>query len=222
MSSPLYHIQLPEEWLQEQTEYSAPPPDPQAQRVVPAVDFPISAPTAETSGPDSAKEPGNILRPGFESDIPDTGPNMESSPSGIDPEPASNSPRSTISATHTTSAPLNFTFSPIPAIPSIAPADPQTGIQVRLSQSLWKIPEANANMRPVNLASSTTLGNSANTDDSSIYPSDAPGISTAPVTRNEIEELFDRKLSTLKVYVLESEITEAQQAVKSIVELSSF
>ena len=52
--------------------------------------------------------------------------------------------------------------------------------------------------------------------------SDAPGISTAPVTRNEIEELFDRKLSTLKVYVLESEITEAQQAVKSIVELSSF
>lgn len=43
-----------------------------------------------------------------------------------------------------------------------------------------------------------------------------------PVTRNEIEELFDRKLSTLKVYVLESEITEAQQAVKSIVELSSF
>ena len=55
-----------------------------------------------------------------------------------------------------------------------------------------------------------------------IYPSDAPGISTAPVTRNEIEELFDRKLSTLKVYVLESEITEAQQAVKSIVELSSF
>ena len=72
MSSPLYHIQLPEEWLQEQTEYSAPPPDPQAQRVVPAVDFPISAPTAETSSPDSAKEPGNILRPGFESDIPDT------------------------------------------------------------------------------------------------------------------------------------------------------
>ena len=123
MSSPLYHIQLPKEWLQEQTEYSAPPPDPQAQRVVPAVDFPISAPTAETSGPDSAKEPGNILRPGFESDIPDTGPNMESSPSGIDPEPASNSPRSTISAIHTTSAPLNFTFSPIPAIPSIAPAD---------------------------------------------------------------------------------------------------
>ena len=77
-------------------------------------------------------------------------------------------------------------------------------------------------MRPVNLASSTTLGNSANRDDSSSYPSDAPGISTAPVTRNEIEELFDRKLSTLKVYVLESEITEAQQAVKSIVELSSF
>ena len=162
------------------------------------------------------------MRPGFESDIPDTGPNMESSPSGIDPEPASNSPRSTISATHTTSAPLNFTFSPIPAIPSIAPADTQTGIQVRLSQSLWEIPEANANMRPVNLASSTTPGNSANTDDSSIYPSDAPGISTAPVTRNEIEELFDRKFSTLKVYVLESEITEAQQAVKSIVELSSF
>ena len=29
-------------------------------------------------------------------------------------------------------------------------------------------------MRPVNLASSTTPGNSANTDDSSIYPSDAP------------------------------------------------
>ena len=104
----------------------------------------------------------------------------------------------------------------------MAPADTQTGIQVRLSQSLWEIPEANANMRPVNLASSTTPGNSANTDDSSIYPSDAPGISTAPVTRNEIEELFDRKLSTLKVYVLESEITEAQQAVKSIVELSSF
>ena len=74
MSSPLYHIQLPEEWLQEQTEYSAPPPDPQAQRVVPAVDFPISAPTAETSGPDSAKEPGNILRPGFESDILIPGP----------------------------------------------------------------------------------------------------------------------------------------------------
>ena len=77
-------------------------------------------------------------------------------------------------------------------------------------------------MRPVNLASPITTGNPANTDNSSIYPSDASGISTAPVTRNEIEELLDRKLSTLKVYVLESEITEAQQAVKSIIELSSF
>lgn len=220
MSFPLYHIQLPEEWLQEQTEYSAPPPDPQVQRVAQAAGFPISPLTAETSGPDSAKEPANMLRTGFEANIPDTGPNLESSPSGINPEPTSNSPRSTISAAHTTSAPLNFTFSPIPAIPSIAPAEPQTEIPDQLNQPPWEIPEAN--MRPVNLASPITTGNPANTDDSSIYPSDASGISTAPVTRNEIEELLDRKLSTLKVYVLESEITEAQQAVKSIVELSSF
>lgn len=220
MSSPLYHIQLPEEWLQEQTEYSATPPDPQVQRGAQTAGFPISPLTAETSGPDSAKEPSNMLRTGFEANIPDTGSNLESSPSGINPEPTSNSPRSTISAAHTTSAPLNFTFSPIPAIPSIAPAEPQTEIPDRLNQPPWEIPEAN--MRPVNLASPITTGNPANTDDASIYPSDASGISTAPVTRNEIEELLDRKLSTLKVYVLESEITEAQQAVKSIVELSSF
>ncbi|MFQ8805736.1 MAG: hypothetical protein ACLR8Y_12380 [Alistipes indistinctus] len=49
-----------------------------------------------------------------------------------------------------------------------------------------------------------------------------PAFLDRPVTATKSKNSSTAKLSTLKVYVLESEITEAQQAVKSIVELSSF
>ena len=42
------------------------------------------------------------------------------------------------------------------------------------------------------------------------------------ITQSEIEQIVDQKISSLKVYVLESDITEAQKAVKSVVELASF
>jgi len=44
----------------------------------------------------------------------------------------------------------------------------------------------------------------------------------AMVTREEIAEIIDSKLASLKVYVVESDITEAQSAVKSVVELASY
>lgn len=37
-----------------------------------------------------------------------------------------------------------------------------------------------------------------------------------------ISDIVDKKLSEIKVYVLEADITEAQNSVKSIVEMSSF
>ena len=42
------------------------------------------------------------------------------------------------------------------------------------------------------------------------------------ITQCKIEQIVDQKISSLKVYVLESDITEAQKAVKSVVELASF
>jgi len=42
------------------------------------------------------------------------------------------------------------------------------------------------------------------------------------LTRAEVKEMIDEKINGLKIYVLESDITQAQQAVKSIVELASF
>lgn len=46
--------------------------------------------------------------------------------------------------------------------------------------------------------------------------------SQRPLSRREIGDMIDGRLSELRVYVLESDITQAQQSVKSIVELSSF
>ena len=47
---------------------------------------------------------------------------------------------------------------------------------------------------------------------------------TNPVTltRAEVRQMIDETIQGLKIYVLESDITQAQQAVKSIVELASF
>lgn len=55
----------------------------------------------------------------------------------------------------------------------------------------------------------------------------APAARTAamdemPVTRAEVAQMIDERLGALRIYVLESDITAAQQAVKSVVELSSF
>lgn len=43
-----------------------------------------------------------------------------------------------------------------------------------------------------------------------------------PITREQVGEMIDSRLSQLRVYVLESDITEAQQAVRSVVEQASF
>lgn len=45
---------------------------------------------------------------------------------------------------------------------------------------------------------------------------------SAPLTKADIAEIIDNRLMALKIYVVESDITEAQQAVKSVVELASF
>lgn len=50
-------------------------------------------------------------------------------------------------------------------------------------------------------------------------PSDTP---RSYPTRIEVSQMIDEKLNGLRVYVLESDITQAQQAVKSVVELASF
>lgn len=54
------------------------------------------------------------------------------------------------------------------------------------------------------------------------FNSDSPDSRPNSITQSEIEHIVDQKISSLKVYVLESDITEAQKAVKSIVELASF
>lgn len=57
---------------------------------------------------------------------------------------------------------------------------------------------------------------------SKTFSMDSPAANETDISRNDIEQIVDQKLSSLKVYVLESEITEAQKAVKSVVELASF
>ena len=57
---------------------------------------------------------------------------------------------------------------------------------------------------------------------SKTFSIDSPAANKTDISRNDIEQIVDQKLSSLKVYVLESEITEAQKAVKSVVELASF
>ncbi len=54
------------------------------------------------------------------------------------------------------------------------------------------------------------------------FNSDASDSRPNTITQSKIEQIVDQKISSLKVYVLESDITEAQKAVKSIVELASF
>lgn len=54
------------------------------------------------------------------------------------------------------------------------------------------------------------------------FNSDSPDSRPNTITQSEIEQIVDQKISSLKVYVLESDITEAQKAVKSVVELASF
>lgn len=57
---------------------------------------------------------------------------------------------------------------------------------------------------------------------SKTFSIDSPAANETDISRNDVEQIVDQKLSSLKVYVLESEITEAQKAVKSVVELASF
>lgn len=57
---------------------------------------------------------------------------------------------------------------------------------------------------------------------SKTFSIDSPTANETNISRNDVEQIVDQKLSSLKVYVLESEITEAQKAVKSVVELASF
>lgn len=54
------------------------------------------------------------------------------------------------------------------------------------------------------------------------FNSDSPDSRPNTITQSKIEQIVDQKISSLKVYVLESDITEAQKAVKSVVELASF
>ena len=70
---------------------------------------------------------------------------------------------------------------------------------------------------------STTETFSSSPANSSFLPSFAQA-ETNPVTltRAEVRQMIDETIQGLKIYVLESDITQAQQAVKSIVELASF
>jgi hypothetical protein len=43
-----------------------------------------------------------------------------------------------------------------------------------------------------------------------------------PITRAEVSEMISEALAGLRVYVTESDITAAQQAVRTIVEQASF
>jgi hypothetical protein len=43
-----------------------------------------------------------------------------------------------------------------------------------------------------------------------------------PISRAEVQELITEALSSLRVYVVESDITTAQQTVRTIVEQASF
>lgn len=50
----------------------------------------------------------------------------------------------------------------------------------------------------------------------------APAEAQPVVTQAEVRKMIDERLDALRIYVLESDITQAQQAVKSVVELASF
>ncbi len=56
---------------------------------------------------------------------------------------------------------------------------------------------------------------------SSPFPASGYGENPFP-TRAEVAEMIDDRLAGLRIYVLESDITEAQQAVKSVVERAQF
>jgi hypothetical protein len=43
-----------------------------------------------------------------------------------------------------------------------------------------------------------------------------------PITRAEVGEMIAEALSSLRIYVVEADITAAQQAVRTIVEQASF
>ena len=80
----------------------------------------------------------------------------------------------------------------------------------------------------LDLPTSTTRVSTTETFSSS--PANTPFIrsfaqaETNPVTltRAEVRQMIDETIQGLKIYVLESDITQAQKAVKSIVELASF
>lgn len=65
-------------------------------------------------------------------------------------------------------------------------------------------------------------GASADTRTSPVSARSVPAEARPIVTQAEVRKMIDERLDALRIYVLESDITQAQQAVKSVVELASF
>ena len=65
------------------------------------------------------------------------------------------------------------------------------------------------------------LSNDSRTQENT-SPAETGNTPPAYATKQEIEEILENKINNLRVYVLESDITEAQNSVRSIVEQASF
>ena len=81
-------------------------------------------------------------------------------------------------------------------------------------------------MHPAEIPAAFIVNNSRQTSTQNTqklsFNSDASDSRPNTITQSKIEQIVDQKISSLKVYVLESDITEAQKAVNSFVELASF
>lgn len=53
-------------------------------------------------------------------------------------------------------------------------------------------------------------------------PTPEPAPAAAPLTAEEVADIVIRTLGSIKVYVVESEITRAQEAVRTVVESSRY
>ena len=77
-----------------------------------------------------------------------------------------------------------------------------------------------ANLRPARLTpTSIDTANEESTHNGSTLHSQSY---SDTLSRTEVDTMIDRRLAELKVYVLESEITEAQQSVKAVVQQATF
>ena len=102
---------------------------------------------------------------------------------------------------------------------------PQNTFSITSSPLSFESHRSIADLQPLSLSGSLIDKQTSSPSASSnppTTPSSASPNDSAPLVRAEVRQMIDEALNGLKVYVLESDITQAQQAVKSIVELASF